>query len=217
MKNIVLVCLMIVLCQRVQAQGIYGFEAGGGKVSDYGNYYTPAFGASWFKMVLPHVYLGGLTEWHSYSFTDNNLMGQYNDPLYGTILGINHHSTYLFLTPAIDISIGENQYIHLNANFGPGFYLYGSEEMTCQTNALTGANGINKVNTTSNNNRVIYQYGYGLSEYIPTRGFWSIKLSQQWCVPQRDLNSNGGVGPSFRSNYVCFMIGIARYYHKIFY
>ena len=211
--------MLLILCASLPAcaQGIYGFEAGGGKVGDYGNYYTPAFGASWYKMVLHHVYLGTLIDWRSFSFTDNSLAGQYSDPQYGTILGINHHSTYLFPSLALNISIGENQYIHFNANFGPGFYLYGSQETTCQANSLPGTYGINRVNTSADNNRVIYQYGYGVSEYIPTRGYWSFKLSEQFCVPQRDLNSNDGVGPVFRSSYFCFTVGIARFYHKIFY
>ena len=208
---------LVLVWAKTFAQGIYGFETGGGTVASYGNYYTPTIEATYLKMLFPHVCIGAAVDWRYFSFNFYDPQQQFSDPNYGSIVAINHHSAYLFVSPLIDISIGENQIFHFNFNIGPGVYLYGSESTTYEANSLPGKEVINVINTSNNNNKVIFQYGYGLSEYIPTRGYWSIKLSQQYSVLGRDLNSPGSNAPALRTDYMSFTIGISHYYSKLYY
>lgn len=216
MKYVVFFVLLLMM-DHAGAQGIYGFEGGVGSMTNYETFLSPTVEANYLKMVFPHVYLGGAIDWRAYNFTFHNNDNYYPDPNYGSIVYINHHSTYLFLSPMVDVSIGENQFIHLNATIGPGFYLFGGEQTTYLASNVPVLPIFNSESTSGNSNRVIYQYSYGITESIPTKGFWSIRLSQQYSVLGRDLNSNNGIGPTFRSNFYSFTIGIAHYYNKIFY
>jgi len=209
------VILTISLFQ-AKGQGIYALETGTGQVTSYNSYHTPAFEASVVKMVLPHISVGAAVDWRFYSFVYSDPSVTYVDPNYGTLLTINHHSSYLFLSPIVDLSIGENQYIHLNFNIGPGIYLGGKENTLYETNALPGYPEFNNVNTSANNNKIVYQYSYGMSEYIPTKGFWSIKLSQQFGTLGRELNSNHNFAPVLSPGFFAFTVGIAHYYKPIY-
>ena len=217
MNKIAFAGLLVLFSVKCFSQGYYSFETGAGKVSSYGNYYTPASEAAYMKMLFKHCYIGGAIDWRYFSFTYADAFPQYTDPNYGYISSINHHSSYLFFSPLIDISIGERQIFHFNVNAGPGIYLDGNETTTYVSNRLPGNIVYNNINTTKDNNKVIYQYGYGFSEYIPTRWNWLIKLSQQWSILGRDLNSPNAYSPGLRSNYVCFTIGISHYYGKLYY
>jgi len=217
MKRFLLPVLFLLCSTNVYSQGIYGFEAGAGTVSSYGNYYTPTIEAGYLKMLFPHVLVGGAIDWRYFSFYYYDPLQQYADPNFGNILTVNHHSAYLFLSPMLDISIGENQYIHLNCSIGPGFYLYGGEATDYVSYSYAGIPQYNTINTSKNINRVIYQYSVGLSEYIPTRGYWSIKLSQQYSMLGRNLNTDWGIAPPLRTDYMSFTIGISHYYQRIFY
>ena len=217
MKGIFFVLVIVTLPFIGWSQGVFGGEAGMGRVSAYGGYQTPTISGTYLKYVIPHVYLGTSVDWRYFSFMFTDPLQLFSDPNFGTITAIDHHSLYLFISPMVDISIGENQYIHFNLDAGPGLYLGGSEQTTYEANAIQGLPVFNNVNTTSQSNKVIYQLGYGLTEYIPTRGYWSIKLSQQFSTLGRNLNSGNVYTPRLITGYTSFTIGISHYYKRIYY
>ena len=217
MKRLLLILFIVSVNLDAISQGIYGFDGGIGSVSDYNGKYLPTCSANYLKMVIPHVYLGCTIDCRFFSFNYSDLSQQYADPNYGNIVNIDHKSSYIFFSPLIDVSIGEKQIIHLNCNVGPGFYLYGSETTKYLTNSLPGTNVYNYINTSNHNSNVIYQYSFGISESIPTKGYWSIKFSQQYCILGMDLNSGYSTGPALRSDYYSFTVGISHYYGKVYY
>ena len=212
---ILLALLAHALCTR--AQGVVSVEAGLASISEYQNYYTPAASATYLKMVFPHLYVGGSAQLAYYSFIYRDLTGQFYNSNFGTVTEIDHHSSYLFTDAVVDVSIGEKQYFHLFADFGPGFYLGGSEGTTYQVTGGAGAHIQNVESTVANNNRIVYGYGFGVSEYIPLSSVWDIKLSQQYRILGRALNTVGTDAPYFQPNRTSFTIGVSYYYDRVFY
>ena len=216
-RKVVVFLMTVCFMHNVRAQGVVSVEAGLASISEYQNYYTPSASATYLKMVFPHVYVGGSAQLAYYSFTYKDVTGQFSNSNYGTVSQIDHHSSYLFTDAIVDVSIGEHQYFHLFAAIGPGFYLDGSESTTYQVAGGLGLPAQNVESTAANNNRVVFGYGFGASEYIPLSPVWDIKLSQQYSILGRALNTVGTDAPYFQPNRTSFSIGISYYYDRIFY
>ena len=216
MKKGLFLILLVISTLSSYSQGMYGFETGAGSVSSFGRYFTPTLNGFVIKKIFPHVYVGGALDFRYFSFVYNDGTTLYSNPNYGYVEKVNHHSLYMFASPMVDIAIGEEEYIHIFANAGPGLALYSNEWTDYVSNSVVGAEIRNHINTTDNRNLFVYQYGFGISEHIPVGRYWNITLSQQYSILGRDLNSGLGMAPPLKTNYFCVTIGVSRKFDKIY-
>jgi hypothetical protein len=59
---------------------------------------------------------------------------------------------------------------------------------------------------------MLYRIGLGVTERIPTHGYWSITLSQDFSFLPGKLNTGGA---NLNTGYFCFTIGIMHKYPQV--
>jgi hypothetical protein len=216
-RLLILVFLTILPASNLFAWGMYGFYGGVGMPTAYKGYKTFTAEGYFLKKLMEDVYGGGAISYQSYSFL-NDLGKDINSANYGDMLSIRHKSSYLFLRPKLDVGIGYRQYVHLNVSAGPGFLMGGSQYHNKAEPfwvTPTGATGkdIVSFNVSYNIPSVVMRYTFGVSERIPTHGYWNIMLSQEFSYIPTDFDKNG---TGLHSHYISFTVGIMHKYPQAF-
>ncbi len=217
MKRSILSVLLLLCCKFVMAQGMFGAQAGIGFATAYKGKITPAFEAYYLYRINHRLYAGGAVSLQRYSM--NNELNTGSSISYGDVISISQKSSYTFISPKIDYGIGYRKYLHVHLSFGIGFYSGGGQWSNTHSPYWTppggtpyGADTI-AVNTTYNIPKVIKRLGIGISERIPTRGYWNIMLSQEFgYMPGNISNSN----PAMQTHYFCFQVGIMHKYPMVY-
>ena len=221
MKKIIPAILLSFCCIASYAQGgMYGFEGGLGYGTAYKSHITPAVEGYYLKKLSPRWYAGGSIFLQRYSFV-NTLIKDTANLAYGDVLSIGQKSTYLFFCPRINFGFGYHKYILASLSFGPGLYM-GGNQSTYQyqpfwTNTSGNAYGADtaSVNTTYNIPKVIFRVGLGISERLPTYGYWNIILSQEFTFLPGYI-SKGADSPSMSTGYISFTVGVMHKYPQVF-
>ena len=214
MKKIVLIALLSFFTTITYAQGMFGAQAGLGYGTGYKAYITPAFEGYYLQQIFPRIYIGGTFFFQRYSF-QNTLIKDTANLAYGDVLSIRQRSSYLFFCPKIDFGFGFHKYIHASLSFGPGLYM-GGNQYTYQFQPFwTNTSGISygrdtvSTNTTYNIPKVIYRVAAGISERLPTHGYWNIMFAQEFSyIPGYISHGN----PNLSTGYVSFQVGIMHKY-----
>jgi hypothetical protein len=215
MKRLVLVAVLLAYMAHSFAQGMYGFEGGIGKALSYKSNYTPAFSGYHLWRLGRTVYFGGALSFQRYSFLDNLNPAP---PSYGDVISVNQKCSYLFFSPTLDFGLGFHKYVHLHFSYGVGVYTGGHQTTNKYEPYWTPPGGTpygsdtTAFNTTYNIPTFMMRYGAGLSERIPTGGYFSVVLSQEFSVIPGKLSAKG---PGLNTNYVAFTIGVTHKYPMV--
>ena len=217
MKRSVLAIAMLLFTMPSFAQGMFGAQAGLGYTTAYKGHITPAFEGYYLHKAIPHLYAGGSLFIQKYSLLNEVKKDAVAN--YGDIISIRQKSTYAFISAKVDYGIGYRQYVHISLAFGPGFYLGGSQYTNQYLPYPTGSSGnafgadTMAVNTTYNIPAVIFRGALGISERIPTHGYWNITLSQEFSLIPGNLSKSG---PAMNTGYFAFQVGIMHKYPLVF-
>jgi len=217
MKRIILLLFLSCIAVHSFSQGMYGFEGGLGKTMSYKSYLAPELQGYILTRINRHLYVGGGLGFERFAFLYNSGVAPVNTN-YGEVISVRHRSSYLFFSPKIDLGIGYRKYLHLKLSFGAGLYLGGSawtnkyEQAFTTSSAITFTADTASANTSYNTPTLIYQYGAGLSERIPTRGYWNIILSEDFGYMPKSFDKTVS---NLRTNYISFSVGIMHKYHQV--
>ncbi len=217
MRRIVLFLFLSLFSLPAFSQGMYGVEGGFGMNTSYKPYLTPTLKGYLMTRINRHLYVGGQMSIERYSFQYNSFI-----PLqqveFGDILTIRQKSTYLLFAPKLDIGLGYRKYVHINLTVGGGILMGGSQWTNKYEPYWTtpggGAFGKDTVghNTLFNIPNLLLRYGVGISERIPTKGYWSVVLSQDFGIlPQNFSNDN----PILHTSYFCITAGVMHKYRQV--
>jgi len=216
MKRIILVTALLFACMPSFSQGMYGFQGGLGYNTAYKSYITPAFEGYCLHKIIYRVYAGGDLFFQRYSMLNTLKTG---GPVnYGDIISIRQKTSYAFISAKVDYGIGYRKYLHVNLSFGPGFLLGGNQFTNTHLPFWTAGGtpfgaDTTAVNTSYNIPAVIYRGALGVSERIPTNGYWNITLSQEFSYIPGNMSKNG---PPINTSYISFQIGIMHKYPLVF-
>lgn len=213
-----LTIILLVLSHLAVSQGMYGFRAGAGfNTGGYQSRITPVLEGYYMHKTIPGLYMG-LTAGHQRYSVRQEVSG--SSPLgMGEVLSVSQRSSYLFLCPTVDYGFGTRKYFHVFASAGAGFHAGGKQLSETRGPMWTTASGVPMgvdtfdINTTYNVPGVIMRYSFGLTERIPTLGYWNITLTQEFSGLPGGL-SNGPF--PFQTNYFAFTIGIMHKYPMVF-
>lgn len=199
-----------------RAQGLYGFEAGLGKTTSFKGKLVPEFKGYILGCITRHLYAGGGVDYERYSFTRTSDIAPAGVK-FGDVLYVRSRTSFLYFYPKVDLGIGYRQYVHINANFGAGVYMGGGQwankyEPYWTTSTGTFGKDTITYNTASRVPQLMLRYGIGLSERIPTHGYWNIILSQDLGIMTRSLNKDMAF---LKSNYIAFSIGVSHKYPMV--
>ena len=216
MKRIIIVILLSFFNTFSFSQGMYGFNIGLGRTMSYHSYITPAFEGYHLWRLSPHFYAGGAISLQRYSF----LYDAKPAPAalnYGDIISIRQKSTFLFFSPKIDYGIGYRKYVHISLAAGAGIAIAPVQWENEYSPLLATAGGgigadTSRVNTSYNVAHVIYRVGVGVSERIPTHGYFNIVLSQEFSYLANKLNRSG---TDLTTSYFAFTVGFMHKYPQV--
>ena len=220
MKRTLVAAIFSLLCAPSFAQGMYGFQGGVGYTTAYQSHITPAFEGYYLHKVskqLYRVYVGGSVYYQRYSFLNTLKTG--GPVSYGDIISIRQKTSYAFISAKVDYGIGYHKYFHVNLSFGPGIFVGGSQYTNEHLPYWTPPGGnpygadTSAVNTSFNIPSVIYRGAVGISERIPTQGFWNITFSQEFSFIPGNLSKTG---PPLNTGYIAFQVGIMHKYPLVF-
>jgi len=177
--------IMMSAAAGARAQGMIGMQAGVGYTLGYKGYITPTAEAYWLHKISHHFYFGAAVSFQRYS-----LLRPVTDEAQAGIMqaiSIRHKTTYLYVCPKADMGIGYRNRVHIYAAAGPGLAAGGSQ-LTNQktlfpgTSSIAGRTIIEAQNTSYNIPNIIVKGTLGISERLPTDGYWSIMLSQEFTM-----------------------------------
>lgn len=209
MKQTVFIVLFLLCAGGAFSQGKYGFWVGLGRTTAYKSTTTPAFEGFYLAKLDPHVYVGGSIGVERYSFAD------YINPAApdsGSVLSIRQKSFFIFFSPKVDIGVGHHKHVHFTFSAGPGLYMGGSKFTSIYERFSPGGNVASDtltVNNTYNVRNIIFRYGLGVSERLPTDGFWDVILTQQLSYIPGHLNYPG---TDLKTSYFSIGIGLIHKY-----
>ncbi len=212
-EGILVSCFLFVAFHSA-AQGMYGFEGGLGKSTTARAYTTPAFSGYYLSKLSRTFYLGAALNYERYSFLNN-----YNpvSPSYGDIISIRQKSSYVILSPKLDVGIGYRKYWHVFASFGAGMLLSGNQVTNKYDHYSTlppvyTANDTVSHYTSYDLPVLLSRYSFGVARRISTGGYWNIMLSAAYSYIPTNLTTHG---PALRTNYFAFTIGIMHKYPMV--
>jgi hypothetical protein len=217
MKLFTLVVAVLTLTQPVFSQGMFGAEAGFGKATVSKSYLTPAIEGYYFRKLSRTFYFGVTASYERYSFLDK-YSGSAVTPANDPIISIRQKSGYVFLSPTIDVGLGYRKYIHVRTSFGAGLLANGRQltnvslPYVAPPPRYTGYDTITQY-TSYNIPVLVSRYTLGLTERIPTDGYWNIVVSQEYCYIPTNLNN---YGPNLKTNYFALTVGIMHKYPMAF-
>lgn len=210
--GIVSCLLFLSLC--ASGQGMYGFEAGLGKSTTANSYTTPVLTGYYLAKLNRTFYLGVALNYERYSF-----LHKYNpaSPAYGDILSIRQKSSYVLLSPKLDVGIGYRKYWHAFVSFGAGMLLSGNQVTNKYDSYITTppvyvGNDTSSHYTSYDLPVLISRYSFGVSRRISTGGFWNIMLSAAYSYIPTNLTTHG---PALRTNYFSFTVGVMHKYPMV--
>ncbi len=220
MKRIILITLLsiVTVISYAQGGGMYGFQTGIGYGTAYKPKITPALEGYYLKKISPRLYIGASLFFQKYSFL-NTIIKDTANLNYGEVLSVGQRSSYLFFCPKIDFGFGYHKYIHADISFGPGLYLGGNQYTnqfqpywTTTSGYSYGADTVS-YNTTYNIPKVLFRVGAGISERLPTHGYWNIVFSQEFSYLPGYV-SHGS--PNLSIGYISFQVGVMHKYPMVF-
>ena len=217
MNRVILTTILSFFVTQSFAQGLYGVDGGFGKTMSYKSYLTPKLEVYHMSKINRHFYIGGSIGFERYSFLYTSAVPP-SSVAFGDVLSVRQKSSYLFFSPKFDIGIGYRKYLHLNLSFGAGVFMGGSQSTNKYQPYWTLPSGTNygvdtgSHNTAYNIPTLMLRYGAGLSERIPTHGYWSIILSQDFGYLPRSFYKGT---PDLKTNYLAFTVGIMHKYHQV--
>ena len=198
------------------SQGMYGFEGGVGYCTSYKGYITPAAEGYYLHKITQHFFAGGSVSFQRYSFL-RDMHQDAGSIVFGDIISVRQKSSFLFLCPKIDYAIGYRKIWHVHIAGGPGFFVGGTQYYN-QYQPLWTSGGIPygadtaANNTTFNIPDIIFRGSIGLSERIPTLGYWNIMLSQEFTFMPGNLGKNG---PALNTGYFALTVGVMHKYPQV--
>ena len=218
MKRIMLVALLSFATLNLLAQGgMYGFQGGVGRAMSYKSFYTPALSGYCLGRITRSIYVGGEVSMERLSFHYASDIPP-GSVKFGDVIDITHKSSYLFFSPKVDFGIGYRKYLHLNFTFGGGVFMGGSqwtnkyEPLFTFPTPITFRSDTAGYATTANIPTLMLRYGVGLSERLPTHGYWNITLSQEFGYMARSFDK---AVSNLTSNYISFSVGIMHKYPMV--
>lgn len=217
MKIAALVAVAALISMQAFSQGMYGFEGGFGRATAGKSYATPVFTGYVLGKLTRSFYVGGAVSYQQYSFryNYNRTAASLTD---GDIISIRNQSSYVIFSPKVDFGIGYRKYFHLHTTFGLGLLAEGYQlANTYGTYAAAPPVSIGHDTTavyTSHNLPVLVsRYTLGASWRIPTLRYWNIVVSGEYAIIPTNLTIHG---PSLRTNFYCFTVGISHKYPMTF-
>lgn len=218
MKRYFLLALLCCCSIYSMGQGMFGFQAGPGfSTGGYGSKKTLSVEGYYLHKIIPGLYAGGSMYLQRYNLHSNVFSG--TNIAYNDVISVSQKSSYLFFSPKVDYGFGVRKYIHIHAMFGVGVLMGGKQFTDTYAPFWTppggtpyGADTV-AVNTSYNIAHSVTRFGFGLTERIPTRGYWNITLSQDFGSMSGGLSK----GPyPFTPSYFCFTVGVMHKYPLVF-
>jgi hypothetical protein len=215
-KKLSLLAPAIACAASAFGQGMFGFMGGAGYTIGNKGYVTPTVEGYYLAKLSHHFYAGGSISFQRYSLQKDFNVDESTAPFWDPI-SIRQKSNYLYLCAKADIGIGYRNLYHVHVAAGPGFYAGGGQWTKERTPFYTSAFGsfgsvISDVNTTYNIKDVIGRVTVGISERIPTMGYWNIMLSQEFTLLPGSLTKSGD---NINANYFAFTVGIMHKYPQV--
>jgi hypothetical protein len=196
---------------------MFGVEGGVGKATIGKSYLTPTIEGYYLKKITRSFYVGATLSYQRYSFLyksgiPTSVAGD------GSIVSIRQRSGYVFASPTADFGIGYRKYIHVYASFGAGLLAEGRQltnriQQYQTTPPVTSAYDTTAYYTSNSLPLLISRYSLGITERIPTSGYWNIMLSQEFSYIPNNLTTEG---PHLKTNYFAFTVGIMHKYPMVF-
>lgn len=216
MKRIALTVLLILLGYTGFSTTFFQLWGGAGIATRYNYDAGLSAGMTIFKGLPYRVNVGASVFLQQY----NLYYDKENTQLVGA--SIRHSSSYVFLSPMIDLRMGKTGNTHFYLTAGPGFNMSAVDTLHKwdRQGAITYDSTIGKP---ENINKMVVRLGMGLSEYFNISrkfymnitedvGFMATKLSETNDVTNTKLNNN--VGRLFRPTYISIRIGFGWKFYK---
>lgn len=215
-KKVGFLTILVALNMPVSGQGMFGFMGGAGYTMGYKGYVTPTAEGYYMARLSHHFYAGGSISFQRYSLLNDKGVDTAN-AVYGDLISIRQKSSYLFLCGKLDMGIGYRNLYHVHLSAGPGFNIGGTQWYNQWAPLWTSASGpygehVEALNTSYNIKGVITRVTLGVSERIPTLGYWNIMLSQEFTMIPTSL-TNGG--QAINANYFALTVGIMHKYPQV--
>jgi hypothetical protein len=218
MRRVILVVLLS-FCSipSFSQSGMYGANVGLGYTTSYRSHITGTIEGYHLWRLTQHIYAGGSLSVQRYSFVDE-IKPDASTINYGDLISIRQYCSYLFFSPKIDFGIGYRNRVHITLAAGAGVLLSGRQwynEYVPFVATPSGSYGADTsvVNTSYNIPSVIYRAGVGVSERIPTHGFFNILLSQELSIIPNNLSHHG---PALNTSYISFTVGFTHKYPQVY-
>jgi hypothetical protein len=215
MKQIVLAVIFSMFTVHSFSQGMYGIQGGKGKATAFKAHTTPKIECYLLGQVGYRLFIGGSIGIERYSLIYNSGKTADNAAV-GDIVSIRQKSSYLYFSPKADYSIGYRKILHVHASVGGGIFMSGRQVTNMEQAFPAPAATLNYAedkNTTNNIPLFMLRYGAGISERLPTLGFWNVTFSQEFGYLGKSFHKDAA--PDLRTDYIAFTIGIMHNYNQV--
>ena len=229
--KLILALLLLPLTFSGFAQSTIGIQAGVGATTSYLKPMTPTLniGGYFLEKQSTRVAFGGVLSIQKYSFTKN--VGTTYNTAYGDILSISQKTSYLFLCPKIEFSIGKRQHLHAGFSVGPGVFVGGRQQDDINYSSLHSSyppsyppafiRDSMQITANNNINKMILRAQLSFTEHIATNSSFGIFIFQDFSFISSYVSKNAllsTVGNSnsllIRTNYVSCGIGFTNCYSR---
>ena len=215
MKHIVFIFFISLCSVHSFSQGMNGIEGGVGKATAFNAHITPKIEGYLLGQVGYRLFIGGSIGIERYSLLYNSGKTADNAGL-GDIISIRQKSSYVYFAPKADYGIGYRKILHLHASVAGGIFMSGKQVTNSELAFPAPKATLNYAadeNTTNNIPLFMLRYGAGISERLPTLGFWNVTFSQEFGYLAKSFHQDAA--PDLRTNYVAFTIGIMHNYNQV--
>jgi len=193
----------------------FGVKSGLGFTTDYTSASTPSFGAEYQISPFRHIYLGGSLFIEGYSFTRNdNTYEQFGGQGYT----LTQTSSYLYLSPKVDFTVGHHEYFHFYFTGGYGILTSGEQTVTAKTPDYPSHGFYPGVvydtgNTSKNINHRVFRISIGATQHVQILPEWDLVFGEEMAfiptwISTNTFASNGDQSMELRTNYVALSVGL---------
>ncbi len=216
MKRTLLFLSLCLIASLSFAQASFlGVKSGVGFTTTNNSSLSPSFGAEYQISPFRHIYLGGslFLEGYSFSLHDNTY-----EKFGGQGYTLSQNSSYLFIAPKVDATVGRHEYFHFYISGGMGFLINGEQTITATTPRYPGQGFFPGVvydtgNTSKNINHIIFRLSMGATQHIQVFPFMDLTCGEELGIIPTWISKNtyGGYGDQamdIKTNYVSLSIGL---------
>jgi hypothetical protein len=214
MKRFILFIFCAALSFKGFSQTEFGMYLGSGFTTSYNNGNTPTVGILYQTSPLRHIYVGGALFYESYSIVrDDDEFARFGGPGYR----IKQNSSYLFVTPRFDVSVGSREHLHGYFSLGPGFFLSGDQNISVTSVPAAGVRPgmiYDSSNSSKNLNHLLFRLSIGVTWHFSFDN-WDIIATPEWAIIPSWLSTNtygyaGDAATNIKTNYISVTLGLLR-------